>query len=148
MILPVNRDAFRAQRPQQSDPAPALDLPLSFGQQRLWFIEQWRPGVGVFNSRVPVWLTGPLHVKALERSLAAIVSRHAVLRASFPSKGGQPVQRIAVALPIPLPVVDLEELPDQVRTSEVDRLISEETRRPFDLSRGPLIRTSLIRVDP
>src|ERR1019366_7973990 len=113
-----------------------------------WFIDQWQPGNGVFNSRVPIWLTGPLRVTALEQSLAAIVRRHAVLRASFPSKAGQPVQRIARALPIPLPVVDLRELPDHARASEVNRLITEETRRPFDLSRGPFVRASLIRVDP
>ena len=147
-IPAVRRDAFRAQRTPLSDPAPVLDAPLSFGQQRLWFIDQWQPGNGVFNSRVPIWLTGPLRVTALEQSLAAIVRRHAVLRASFPSNAGQPVQRIARALPIPLPVVDLRELPDHARASEVNRLITEETRRPFDLSRGPLVRASLIRVDP
>src|ERR1035437_3438245 len=93
-ILAVRRDAFRAQRTPLSDPAPVLDAPLSFGQQRLWFIDQWQPGNGVFNSRFPIWLTGPLRVTALEQSLAAIVRRHAVLRASFPSKAGQPLQRI------------------------------------------------------
>ena len=147
-IQAVRRDAFRAQRTPPSDPAPETDAPLSFGQQRLWFIDQWQPGNGVFNSRVPIWLTGQLRVTALEESLAAVVRRHAVLRASFPSTGGQAVQRIARALPVPLPVVDLRELPDHARASEVDRLITEETRRPFDLSRGPLVRASLIRVDP
>ncbi|HEX3704066.1 MAG TPA: AMP-binding protein, partial [Vicinamibacterales bacterium] len=147
-ISPVGREAFRTRRTRLADAVKTPETPPSFGQQRLWFIDQWQPDSGMFNSRVPIRLTGSLQIAAIEQSLAAIVRRHDVLRASFPSKGGQPVQRIAPALRVPLPVIDLGGLPECDRAPELDRLIRDEARRPFDLSSGPLIRTSLIRIDP
>jgi hypothetical protein len=111
-IVKVDRQSFRVQRAAPAERAPSLDAPLSFGQQRLWFVDQWRPGTGVFNSRVPIWLSGPLHVAALEQSLATVVRRHGSLRTSFPAADGQPVQRVASALSVPLPVIDLRELPE------------------------------------
>ena len=130
-ILPVPRDR---------------DLPLSFAQQRLWFIDQLDPGNSVYNFPVAVRLKGPLNLRALEQSLNEIVRRHEALRTTFSMVDGQPTQVIAPVLAITLPVIDLSELPEAERENEVRRLIVEEARCPFDLARGPLVRASVLQL--
>ena len=130
------------------------DVPLSFAQQRLWFLDQFEPGSIVYNIPAAVRLTGSLKVTALEQSLNEIVRRHDVLRATFPTVDGQPYQLICPTLPlrqaqgqlVTLSVVDLRELPEVEREAEARRLATAEAQRPFDLARGPLVRTAVLQL--
>ncbi|MFP2933270.1 amino acid adenylation domain-containing protein, partial [Pyxidicoccus sp. 3LG] len=123
-------------------------LPLSFAQQRLWFIDQLQPGSPVYNMPTAVRLTGVLDVAALERALGALVERHESLRITFATNNGEPTQVIHPAAPLPLPQVDLSALPTAPRETETVRLATEEAGRPFDLQRGPIFRASLLRLAP
>ncbi|HYG64762.1 MAG TPA: amino acid adenylation domain-containing protein, partial [Thermoanaerobaculia bacterium] len=125
-----------------------IELPLSFAQQRLWFIEQLEPGSSHYNVASPLRLRGLLRVEALAGALTGIVRRHQVLRTSFPHTGGRPVQAVAAEWRTGLPVLDLSSLPEEVRQREASHLAGEEARRPFDLAAGPLLRTSLVRLGP
>ncbi len=122
------------------------ELPLSFAQQRLWFMDQLAPGNPSFNMFSAVRLDGRLDNTALERSIGEIVQRHQTLRTTFVSRDGQPAQIIAPTLDVPLPVVNLQSLPQDERESRVRQLAAEEVRRPFDLSQGPLIRATLLKL--
>ena len=122
------------------------ELPLSFSQQRLWFMDQMQPGNPFYNVPAALRLSGSLHVRALEQSLAEIVRRHEVLRSVFPKVEGKPLQAIFGELQPVLSITDLSGLPEVERESEALRLASEEICRPFDLSQGPLIRASLLRL--
>jgi hypothetical protein len=117
--------------------------PLSFAQQRLWFLEQ----LGDSNYLVPATfrLTGPLDVAALERSLSEIAQRHEVLRTTFTAIDGQPLQLIAPHLSLALTTLDLSQLPPDELAVESRRL-REEALRPFNLEKGPLFRASLLRI--
>jgi len=124
----------------------AKTFPLSYAQQRLWFLEQMRPGLPVFNITPVVRLEGQLDVPALERTLSEIVHRHEALRTTFTLEEGRPVQRVQAAEKISLPVIDLRGLAEEERAGEAKRLAAEEAQRPFDLERGPLLRITLIRL--
>jgi len=121
-------------------------LPLSFAQQRLWFIDQWEPGNPYYNIPTAVRLTGPLDVAALEQSLNEVVRRHEALRTTFETVEGRPVQIIAPVLTVPLPVVDLGGLAETEREAEARRLAVEEAGWSFDLARGPLARAAALRL--
>jgi amino acid adenylation domain-containing protein/thioester reductase-like protein len=122
-------------------------FPLSFAQQRLWFLDQMSPGAAVYNVPLATWVTGSLDVAALERALQAVVRRHDTLRTTFTTEEGQmPVQTIVPELSIPLLQIDLSAFREQERESEVRRLAIEEAQRPFDLTHGPLIRAALLRL--
>ena len=121
-------------------------LPLSFAQQRLWFLDQWSPGSSVYNIPAAFHLTGPLNRVALEQSLNEIIRRHEMLRTSFSSIAGQLVQSIRPALRLTLPVADLSFLSEAEREFEALRLASEEARLPFDLAEAPLLRASVLRL--
>jgi len=122
------------------------DLALSFAQQRLWFFDQLEPGLSAYNIPAAVRLKGPLNMAALERSLNEIVRRHESLRSTFGKVDGRPTQVIASTLAIKLPVVDLRELPANEREAEVRRLVTAEAQQPFDLSQGPLMRATVLRL--
>ncbi|HVR95163.1 MAG TPA: amino acid adenylation domain-containing protein, partial [Thermoanaerobaculia bacterium] len=120
-------------------------LPLSFAQQRLWFLDQLDPASPAYNLPDAVRLSGPLSRPVLAATLSEIVRRHESLRTTFGrTASGEPVQRIAAAGLVVLPVVDLSSLPEPAREPEALRLAHEEARRPFDLERGPLLRVTLI----
>ncbi len=121
--------------------------PLSFSQQRLWFLDQLEPGSPAYNMPMALRLDGALDRATLARSLAAVVARHEVLRTTFdtPGDAAEPVQRIAPPEPVALPCVDLAGLADP--DAEVRRLTRAEARRPFDLRRGPLLRATLLRLE-
>jgi amino acid adenylation domain-containing protein len=123
------------------------ELPLSFAQQRLWFIDQLERGNSVYNFPAAVRLKGALNLVALKQSLNEIVKRHEVLRTTFAIVEGRPVQVIAPHLMLTLPIVDLRELPETERETEVQRLATNEARRPFDLAEGPLVRATVLRLD-
>jgi amino acid adenylation domain-containing protein len=151
--------------------APAL----SYAQQRLWFLDQFEPQSAVYNVPAAIKLTGELDRAALAQSLSEIARRHEVLRTSFPSVNGRPVQLIAPPAPIDLPLTDLQALTEQDRkilggrysaeqkvTHEftfsglvkvgrwgdvtAQQLATEETARPFDLAHGPVWRVRLLRL--
>ncbi|HYO98763.1 MAG TPA: amino acid adenylation domain-containing protein, partial [Pyrinomonadaceae bacterium] len=122
------------------------DLPLSFAQQRLWFLDQFEPGNSFYNVPSAVRLTGALDVAALEHSLNEVVRRHEILRTTFESTQGQPRQVIAPVLKLSLAQENLRHLNDSERRAEVRRLAVEEAERPFDLASAPLVRARLLQV--
>ncbi|HEX5888415.1 MAG TPA: amino acid adenylation domain-containing protein, partial [Pyrinomonadaceae bacterium] len=119
-------------------------LPLSFAQQRLWFLDQMEPGNPFYNISAVVRMSGPLNVQALEQSFREIVNRHEVLRTRFDVIDGQPVQIVTPALSWAMPVVDLRETDD--REQEVARRAAEDAQTPFDLATGGLLRTTLLQL--
>ncbi|HEX2077720.1 MAG TPA: condensation domain-containing protein, partial [Longimicrobium sp.] len=121
-------------------------LPLSFAQERLWFIDRLEPGSAVYNVPVAWRLGGALDEAALERSLSEIVRRHEALRTVFPEMDGSPVQVISPFGGFALPVEDLSGWSEADREAAVRRRAGEEARRPFDLSAGPLFRAALLRL--
>ncbi|HEX8189579.1 MAG TPA: amino acid adenylation domain-containing protein, partial [Pyrinomonadaceae bacterium] len=126
---------------------PAAESPLSFAQQRLWFLYQLEPESTVYNLPTALRIKGRLDVGALRRTLQEIVRRHEALRTTFRMRKGGPVQVVAPALEAELPVVELGRLPEAEREAEAARLAAEEARQPFDLERGPLLRAKLLRLD-
>ncbi|MET0625827.1 MAG: amino acid adenylation domain-containing protein, partial [Pyrinomonadaceae bacterium] len=121
-------------------------VPLSFAQQRLWFLDQLEPGSSTYNIPAAVRLRGALNVEALGGALTEVVRRHESLRTTFAAEGGEPVQLIHPPSPVPLPVVDLRDLPADERYARTQQLVNEEAQRPFDLSAGPLLRAGLLRL--
>jgi len=121
-------------------------LPLSFAQQRLWFLSRLRPDDPSYHVSGGVRLRGALDLPAFQRALAAVVRRHESLRTSFPAVDGEPVQRISTALRLCLPAVDLAGLAPAAREAEARRLAAVEFRLSFDLARGPLLRANLLRL--
>jgi len=130
-ILPVSRDG---------------DLPLSFAQQRLWFLDQLVPGSASYNIPSAVRMRGRLDVVALEKSLQELVRRHEGLRATFPSVDGRPVQVISPDIGLILPLIDLQELSESEREMVARRVATEEAHQPFTLTQGPLLRATLLRL--
>ncbi len=129
-------------RPRQQNE----NLPLSFAQERLWFLDQWEPGSSAYNIYSALRMQGKLSIKILERSLSMLIQRHETLRTTFATMDGQPVQIIAPHRSASLPVIDLAGLSPDEQEAQTLRLAKEEARAPFDLSRGPLLRTTLLRL--
>ena len=121
-------------------------LPLSFAQQRLWFLDELEPASPAYHVPTAYSLVGRLDVTALERAINEIVHRHEVLRTTFAEEDGEAAQIIAPSLLVPLPVVDLGSLPEDERDSEARRLAVEDANAPFDLEQGPLLRARLLRL--
>ncbi len=126
---------------------PDAELPLSFAQERLWFLDQLQPGLAVYILPAAVHLGGALSVEALEWSFGEVVRRHEALRTRFPSREGRATQAIAPHSPFPLARIDLSGLPAEARAAEAARRAAEESRRAFDLAAGPLLRGALLRLD-
>jgi len=122
------------------------NLPLSFAQARLWFITQLQPDSAAYNIPVAYRLTGTLNVVALEQSLGEIVQRHESLRTAFAAVNGQPVQVIHNSQTLLLPIVELQDLPTELRRAEAERLATESAGQPFNLATGPLWRVQLLRL--
>ncbi|HEU5160839.1 MAG TPA: amino acid adenylation domain-containing protein [Streptosporangiaceae bacterium] len=122
------------------------DLPLSFAQQRLWFLHEFEPNSSEYITYIAVRLRGRLDVAALRGALTELVARHESLRTTFDSVDGRPVQVVHPPHEVALPIRDLSELPAEERQAELDRIGAEESGRPFDLRTGPLLRTRLVRL--
>ncbi|HYH44180.1 MAG TPA: condensation domain-containing protein, partial [Thermoanaerobaculia bacterium] len=120
-------------------------LPLSFSQQRLWFLDQLEPGSPLYNVAAALHVEGPLAPQVLALCLGEVVRRHEVLRTTFAAPQGAPEQVIRPAFPVVLSVVDLAGLPERARAAQARALAGEEAGRPFDLARGPLLRSLLLR---
>ena len=121
--------------------------PLSFAQQRLWFLNQLEPESSFYNEPRVVRLTGYLNVEALEKSFNQIIARHEALRTVIAVVDGNPVQRIADRRIIELPVIDLRTFNSQDRDIQARRVITETIRRPFELSKDLMLRVLLLRLD-
>ncbi|MEN8218026.1 MAG: amino acid adenylation domain-containing protein [Pseudomonadota bacterium] len=118
--------------------------PLSFAQQRLWFLDQLEGENVIYNLSTALCLEGPLHRAALEQSLQEIVQRHESLRSCF---NGTPLAQFS-SNTYKLSEIDLQKLPQKERLKKVQQLANQEAQRPFDLSKGPLFRTSLLQLGP
>jgi amino acid adenylation domain-containing protein/non-ribosomal peptide synthase protein (TIGR01720 family) len=130
--------------PRRPDPAAA---PLSFAQQRLWFLDQLEPGNPFYNEPlVAARMTGRLEVRMLEGALDELVRRHETLRTTFRMVGDVPTQFISPELHVPIALIDLGHLPLPDREPEALRFAGEEARAPFDLAHGPLVRATLLRL--
>ncbi len=122
-------------------------LPLSFSQQRLWFLDQMQPGTSAYNIPLALRLTGNLDVDALEQSIGEIIRRHEVLRTTFYTENDQTIQRIESATTFTLHQVDLSTIAEEKREAKGQQLANEEASLPFDLARGPLLRATLIQLN-
>jgi amino acid adenylation domain-containing protein len=125
-------------------PRDAAHFPVSFGQHRIWFLDQMVPGSPFFNESTRLRMPFPMNAEVLERSLNEIVRRHEVLRTTFAIAGNEPVQTILPSLHLPLPIIDLRHLAQAEREGKSLRLASEEALKPFDLTKAPLLRTTLL----
>ncbi|HLL48423.1 MAG TPA: amino acid adenylation domain-containing protein, partial [Longimicrobiaceae bacterium] len=142
---------IEALRSESTSPVPPIvrvqregPLPLSFAQQRLWVVDRLDPGSAAYNMPSALRLRGALDVAALQASLDELVRRHETLRTTFAERDGAPVQIIHPPAPVPLAELDLQGVPEAKR--EAERLAVEDAMRPFDLARGPLLRSTLIRL--
>ncbi len=121
-------------------------LPLSFAQQRLWFLDRLEPGSPLYNVPGAVRLRGPLDAERLQQGLNQVARRHEILRTTFGDHDGRPYQIIAPGIEIPLGQVDLSASAPDEQAEAVERLAVSEAHVPFDLARGPLLRATLLRL--
>ncbi|MEO1004277.1 MAG: condensation domain-containing protein, partial [Cyanobacteria bacterium J06638_38] len=135
-----NRTSVISRRSKTTPP------PLSFSQQRLWFLQQLEPDNFFYNEHLAIQLTGFLDIAALKQSINEIVQRHEVLRTNFQIEEGQSVQTIYPDLRVTLSMVDLWKLPEFEQNREVQRLVTEEIQCPFNLIQGPLLRWTLLKL--
>ncbi len=145
-LIDLMSAATASQLPPVEAVSRAGNLPLSFAQQRLWFIDQLEPDRPTYNVPLAFHLAGPLDVTTLERCIGEIVRRHEVLRTTFSVLEGQPAQRVGRATSLTLPVTDISSLKAAERDRQVRRLLTEEARRPFDLSQDLMVRAGLLRL--
>ncbi|HVG19650.1 MAG TPA: condensation domain-containing protein, partial [Blastocatellia bacterium] len=121
-------------------------FPSSFAQRRLWFLDQLEPNGSTYNMAAAAALTGPLNLTALRQTLNEIVRRHESLRTTFAEVEGLPFQVVSESLNLELPVSDLRQVSEGEKKAVAISRVVQEARRPFDLSRGPLLRASLVRL--
>jgi amino acid adenylation domain-containing protein len=124
-----------------------LSAPLSFAQQRLWFLNRLAPNNPVYNNGSSLWITGRLHIHALEGAINEIINRHEVLRATFQVIEGEPQQIVTTALPLKFNMTDLSRLPEWEREAEAQRIIAQDVTQPCNLEAGPLARYNLLRLN-
>jgi amino acid adenylation domain-containing protein len=139
--LAATADATRIPRRAGTEPGP-----LSFAQERLWFIHQLAPESAAYNVANALRCTGPLDVEALRRTLDFIAQRHDTLRTTVTVIAGRPAQVVRPPGPVPLPLVDLSGLPEAERGARLERVIAEHAQRPFDLGADPMLRALLVRI--
>src|SRR5439155_23873344 len=132
----ARRERLGIQAPPIQPAARERVVPLSFAQQRLWFLDRMEPGLTVYSMPSAVRLAGTLDLAALARTLSEIVRRHEVLRTTFEVADDEPVQVVAAPRSAALPLVDLQALPEEARAAQADELVARAARAPFDLSRG------------
>ncbi len=123
------------------------NLPVSFAQQRLWFIDQLEGQSAIYNIYRMLHLSGQLNLKTLEQAFQVIVERHETLRTSFQVVKDSPVQVLVPELSFTLPVIDLQSLPIDEQSAQVQKLVKQEAQKPFDLTEAPLLRVTLLHLD-
>ncbi|MDF5731658.1 MAG: condensation domain-containing protein, partial [Rhizonema sp. PD38] len=121
-------------------------FPASFAQQRLWFLNQMTPNSAVYNIPQIVRIKGTLNVKILQQALETITNRHESLRTTFELMDENPVQIISEKGSVVLPVIDLSELLETDIETKIQKLIAAEVQQPFNLTKGPLLRTTLLHL--
>jgi amino acid adenylation domain-containing protein len=141
-------------REQQGISAPPIapasretQIPLSFSQQRLWFLDQLDPGNTAYNSAFALRLAGPLSVAALQSSISQIIQRHEALRTCIGMADGIPLQIISAPTQMAIPLINLKPISPDKREAEARRIIIQQAGIAFDLKRGPLLRAALIQLD-
>jgi amino acid adenylation domain-containing protein len=137
LTLPITKENRNNDNEQQR-------FPLSFGQERLWFIHQLDPENTAYNIIKAIKLEGSLEKHALEQSIQEIIRRHEILRTIFVTEKQGPAQVILKQLSLPLEIIDLKDVPKEKQESEVKDIIRDESRHVFDLNKGPLLKTKLM----
>jgi hypothetical protein len=149
LLKALGKEAVQAEQskriPRRSQQNSA---PLSFAQQRLWFLDRLSPENPAYNLPAAVRLQGQLNLSVVQQTLNEIVRRHEVLRTAFAEVDGQPVQVISPSLNFALSVVNLRHLPETEQQAEIEQRTLEEAQRPFDLTRSPLLLGTLLQVSP
>ncbi|MEP7342689.1 MAG: condensation domain-containing protein, partial [Acidobacteriota bacterium] len=145
-LLMKEKSAGRSPSPMARRPRHSNIQPVSFAQQRFWFLNQLEPDSAFHAIPAALRLSGPLDLTTLEKTFSELVRRHEILRTLFPQINGQPVQLIQDARPLNLRIVDLSDLPAPERDEQARQLTVAEAQQPFDLSQGPLFRTQVIRL--
>src|SRR5690348_6071932 len=138
----AQKRALLAARLQQAVNQPRQS-PLSFAQQRLWFLDQLEPNSPMYNMPMAVRVRGPLKHGPLGQAINAIVARHDILRTRFISHEGEPVQEVMPAGPVKINVIDLRSVPEDHRGTEMMARLRETGREPFNISADVLIRVTL-----
>jgi amino acid adenylation domain-containing protein/non-ribosomal peptide synthase protein (TIGR01720 family) len=150
-LSPEKRALFEQLKQQARSSAIArrtsdVAIPLSFAQERLWFLQQLDPTQAAYNIAIVWHFTGHLNITALTESLNALIQRHEVLRTAIDLQSDQPVQKILPDLKIDLPIIDLQAIPPTARQEELQKLSRLEACRAFDLTQAPLFRATLIQL--
>ncbi|MEO3749016.1 condensation domain-containing protein, partial [Plantactinospora sp. B5E13] len=125
---------------------PGQPVPLSFGQEALWFVDQLDPGQSTYNLPLLYRLRGRLDIEALRRSLEIVVDRHEVLHTTYEARDGESYQLLSPQGSFPLPVEDVSVLPVEEREEAARQAASRERHVPFDLTSGPLFRARVVRL--
>ncbi|NEO52861.1 MAG: amino acid adenylation domain-containing protein [Okeania sp. SIO3B5] len=142
LILGATRQQLAPIKPVSRDE----ELPLSFAEQRLWFLDQLQEGTIVYNEQEGLRLSGSLSVEALEKAVQEIVRRHENLRTNYQAIAGSPVRVIHTELDLKIPIVDLQQLPPEEQRKEVQHLGEREIQQPFDLANDSLVRVTLLQL--
>ncbi|MEY3866260.1 MAG: hypothetical protein RLZZ338_151 [Cyanobacteriota bacterium] len=124
------------------------NLPLSFDQQRLWFIDQLEGANSIYNITRAFHLQGELNLKVLEQAIQTIINRQESLRTSFKTVHGVPVEHILDEISFSLPVIDLQSFPKATRLAEAEKQLAQEWRKTFDLTQSPLFRALVLKIEP
>ena len=148
LAVRLRRDTATAPAEIPRRPAGRTDLPLSHGQEQLWFIDGWAPGQGAYNIPVAVRLTGPLDLAALTAAAGELVSRHEALRTRLTAGPHGAVQVVDPPGPVPVQVLDFTGPRPAGQQHRLRAFLDAEAVRPFDLARGPLLRLRLARLGP
>ncbi|HKS35991.1 MAG TPA: amino acid adenylation domain-containing protein [Verrucomicrobiae bacterium] len=148
MISEVSAEPVDHEKTPATSLPEVFALPVSSGQKRLWFLEQFQPDNPLYNVPIALRVEGPLDAAALEHAVNQVIQRHETLRTCFDTQSGEPVQIIAPSLSWKLPVVDLASHPPIDRDAEAMRLAGVEAQRPFDIKQLPLFRAKLLRFSP
>jgi FkbH-like protein len=158
-VLTASKEALLRKRVQGAfktlNPGPQIraraqtgTAPLSFAQERLWFLQQLETESPAYNVATALRLTGPLDIRIFEQAIRQIHERHAVLRATFPAPDGTPRQSVAAEAVVECEIVDLQHLRDEERERAGAEVLDQRARKPFDLMRGPVSRYTLVRHGP
>ncbi|NRD66602.1 LLM class flavin-dependent oxidoreductase, partial [Corallococcus exiguus] len=146
LLLQAPQVAVSTELPLVPLPRDGSELPLSFVQERVWRLEQHLPGLSAYNLPFVLRLEGDLDADVMERGIQEVVQRHEALRTTYDTVDGRPVQRFHAHMRVPLTRVELRG-PMETREPEALRLAREDAAKPFDLVHGPVLRTTLVRLD-
>lgn len=147
LIEQARRDTLLEQAPVITPVGRETPIPLSFSQERVWFMHYLDPGNTSYHFQATLHFKGDLQVQAVELALNEIVRRHEIFRTTVQEIDGQPMQNIHAFAPFDLTLLDIRDLPAEQREEHFQGLVQHESRRLFDLTRLPLVRWSLVRLD-